>query len=116
MASRQLQTALAQRFTNLGWDMARFKGDVLRACSFYCRRPIASAAELTAGEATGLAAELAKLARTVEHDYQMVALADLVGKRFVVASEIEGGKRLAVVLVKEMTGPKFRKKLWQQIS
>lgn len=31
-------------------------------------------------------------------------LADLIGKRFVVASEIEDGRRLAVVLVKEMTG------------
>lgn len=31
-------------------------------------------------------------------------LADLKGKRLVVASEIEDGKRLAVVLIKEMTG------------
>lgn len=31
-------------------------------------------------------------------------LADLQGKRFVVASEIEDGRRLAVVLIKEMTG------------
>ncbi len=32
------------------------------------------------------------------------SLADLQGKRFVVGSEIEDGRRLAVVLIKEMTG------------
>jgi hypothetical protein len=74
----ELMAQLSRQFTDMGWPPAKYRADVLRACSMFAGRRILNVTGLKTAELARLSVQLGAL--QVKHDpaHQVVALADQV--------------------------------------
>jgi hypothetical protein len=75
---RQQLAALTRRFTTIGWEPKTHREQVLRTCSAYTRRTIASASDMTTTEALSLNTTLAQIIRKHDPDTYPVILNEAV--------------------------------------
>jgi hypothetical protein len=77
-ADKAKSQVLAERFEALGWNPRRHRADVLRACTMFLRRRIATVRDMSTGEIMKLTGELSAIQRSFEPGHYPVALADAV--------------------------------------
>lgn len=75
---KALEENLAKQFTEMGWSPAKFRGEMLRACSMFARRRIANVHGLRIEEIMQMSAALSQIAEKHEPEHHVVALADQV--------------------------------------